>query len=516
MANCDCTYTPSNGSLPTVTSLVTYDGVATCTGFTSGTLNDWITHVSDIVCGIITDIAALSFNMDDISLGTFSGTCINTSGMTNLDEFLTEFEDQFCTLSSTVSSLSLSDVSDTFDLSCLNPSLTSVNTHDTITYLVQYMCLTILGGYIPWLLRSGGDYELPLSQYAKDTVIITDISGAGVASINIDATDYWINAKALEMVSTNIDLVDSSDNYIFIDNDTDNYTITAVGIGAASPTTNGDKICMVRTGVGTVTSSSLIIGYTPIPADLMGDDIGAANLDSSICTSPLENDGSNIILNYNTTNFDVSAGDLILKDGGVNTPAKIASSVFEGSIGLSAVSKWQVQTQGSVENNAVNDKIQLVGDSTSPGNSYYYGTNASGTKGFYGLSTIVALNETDWVKISSAEILQLNTTPIELIAAPGLDNYIIVDHVEFFNDHGGTDYVSNALEFRHTNGSGVKVAADVPQASMQASADAFYHSVSASGVATKNANIVAYVPTANPTTGNGDIYVKLFYKIINR
>lgn len=48
--------------------------------------------------------------------------------------------------------------------------------------------------------------------------------------------------------------------------------------------------------------------------------------------------------------------------------------------------------------------------------------------------------------ITSAEILALNATPKELIAAPGAGKYIVVDEIELFLDYGAAQYAADAGE----------------------------------------------------------------------
>lgn len=221
--------------------------------------------------------------------------------------------------------------------------------------------------------------------FAKDTVTITDISALGVAKVNIDATDYWINATALSMIGTNITpLIDSHDNYIYIDKNTAAYDWTAVAIGAAAPVTNGDKVAMVRTGVGTVTSITNLIGYSPIDSDILEDNsIDATKLTTTICTTPLENDGANIILNYDNDDFDLSAGNLILKAGCIDSTGYLdMAGIAEPSIELSGGSKLQVGVEDSVELDAVTGKIKLVNDAAAPGNLKIYGTTDAGVRGY--------------------------------------------------------------------------------------------------------------------------------------
>jgi hypothetical protein len=120
--------------------------------------------------------------------------------------------------------------------------------------------------------------------------------------------------------------------------------------------------------------------------------------------------------------------------------------------------------------------------------------------------------------VTTAQVLALFTTPIELIAAPGATKFIDIVAV-----HAKLVYVSatytgtNALEFRYTNGSGAKVAADI--------SSTFINTASGTAVSTSkgqeaevvnllNGNVVVAVPTANPAVGDSDIVFTVYYRTI--
>jgi hypothetical protein len=127
------------------------------------------------------------------------------------------------------------------------------------------------------------------------------------------------------------------------------------------------------------------------------------------------------------------------------------------------------------------------------------------------------------VTISSAEILALNTTPKTLVSAGGADTTILVQQIIAKGVGETRPYTgANALEFRYTNGSGVKVSADLPATLINA-ADATTVLGTVSGVATAlvpvaNAAVVAFVPVANPganvsgdDSAEGTIEVTVYY-----
>lgn len=123
--------------------------------------------------------------------------------------------------------------------------------------------------------------------------------------------------------------------------------------------------------------------------------------------------------------------------------------------------------------------------------------------------------------LSPAQVKALFTAPVQLVAplatARGV---IIVDGITCRLAYTGTAYAgANNIEFRYTDASGAKVAADATAAFLNSVASAFYQSNPASGyVAVSGGSgtagrIVACVPTADPTTGNSQLFVTVKYHI---
>ncbi len=119
--------------------------------------------------------------------------------------------------------------------------------------------------------------------------------------------------------------------------------------------------------------------------------------------------------------------------------------------------------------------------------------------------------------LTSAQILALHTTPINLVDAPGTNSLIIVNGITAQLSYRGTAYTgANNLEFRYTDGSGTKVTADMAAAFINSGATAYNH---VAGIITAfapliNKPIVAVVPTANPGAGTGILTIYTQYRII--
>lgn len=119
------------------------------------------------------------------------------------------------------------------------------------------------------------------------------------------------------------------------------------------------------------------------------------------------------------------------------------------------------------------------------------------------------------VTLTSAQILALNTTPIQLVAAPGAGYYISVVEVMALLNYGTTQYTgANNVEIRYTNGSGAKVTGDLASSWLDSSATTAVKAVAAAVTPVANAKIVASVPTANPAAGDSTVTIDIAYRIV--
>ncbi len=120
------------------------------------------------------------------------------------------------------------------------------------------------------------------------------------------------------------------------------------------------------------------------------------------------------------------------------------------------------------------------------------------------------------VTLTTAQLLALNTTPIDLVAAPGAGKYVIVDEVAGFNNHGGTDYAfGGPLSVRYTDESGDEAVTAFPEVAFaEASADAVavQHGIDAIPVA--NAAVVLAADTSDPTLGDGTMTFQVKYRVV--
>lgn len=121
------------------------------------------------------------------------------------------------------------------------------------------------------------------------------------------------------------------------------------------------------------------------------------------------------------------------------------------------------------------------------------------------------------VTLTSAQILALFTTPIQLLPAPGAGYYNDIYSIIALNKFNSVAYTgANALEVRYTDGSGVKATGDLAAAFINAAATRVDKAVGAAvAVVVPNAAIVAAVPTANPAAGNGTITFDIAFRKVS-
>lgn len=142
---------------------------------------------------------------------------------------------------------------------------------------------------------------------------------------------------------------------------------------------------------------------------------------------------------------------------------------------------------------------------------------------FLSLQNVQQYVMTSRVTLTSAQILALHTTPVQLIPQPGNRSVIIVNSVTARLVYGTTTYVgANDVEIRATDGSGVQVAEALPATFLNSVSSGYFTGVGfpsviytpvpgGSGI---NGRIVAAVGTANPTLGNGTLTIVLNYLVV--
>lgn len=124
------------------------------------------------------------------------------------------------------------------------------------------------------------------------------------------------------------------------------------------------------------------------------------------------------------------------------------------------------------------------------------------------------------VTITTAQLLALNATPVELVAAPGAGKANVLEEATFYKA-AGTAYDGIAsgedLSVKYTNGSGAEVAQVETTGFLdQATAQVRHAKAAVAAVApVANAALVAHLLVGEIATGDSDLKVRVRYRIID-
>jgi hypothetical protein len=159
------------------------------------------------------------------------------------------------------------------------------------------------------------------------------------------------------------------------------------------------------------------------------------------------------------------------------------------------------------------DGVRLDNDATAPGNDYFYGTNSAGVKGWYP-KTGTVLETT--LSIPTAQVLTLNATPLQIIAAPGAGYAIEVETAIMELTYNSAAYAT------YTNLQVITDTADMSQfygAFYLAATKTVRVKLTAQGITDKtqiieNKAVFVSVAAGDPTAGDSDIKVYVKYRII--
>lgn len=124
---------------------------------------------------------------------------------------------------------------------------------------------------------------------------------------------------------------------------------------------------------------------------------------------------------------------------------------------------------------------------------------------------------TEVITITTAQLLALNTTPIEIVPAPASGYGIVPISAVLFLDYAGVAYDGIAagedLVFRYTDDSGAIAATVEATGFLDASADAHRHAVfSQLATITPAAALVLHMSSGNIATGTSPLKLKLNYR----
>ena len=123
------------------------------------------------------------------------------------------------------------------------------------------------------------------------------------------------------------------------------------------------------------------------------------------------------------------------------------------------------------------------------------------------------------VTLTPTQLKAMHTTPIALVPAQGAGTVIEVVSIHGKLVFGTAAYTgNNAMEFRQTDGSGVKLSADLPYATfVQAASGTTYglsKSLGTAVIPVANAALVAVTPSANWAAGDSPIVLTVLYRVI--
>ena len=126
--------------------------------------------------------------------------------------------------------------------------------------------------------------------------------------------------------------------------------------------------------------------------------------------------------------------------------------------------------------------------------------------------------------LTTAEILASNTTPIQLVAAPGAGYAIVVQEVISSLDYNSAAYATNTdMEIRYdgsavADGTGAEALMDSLDAILLLTADAVYRTPGLGAgldtALTINKGITAITKTGDPATGNSPLALTVIYRVI--
>lgn len=126
------------------------------------------------------------------------------------------------------------------------------------------------------------------------------------------------------------------------------------------------------------------------------------------------------------------------------------------------------------------------------------------------------------ITITTGQLLALNATPKELVAAPGALKAIIVEELQLMLDYNSIAYSGIAagedLEVRYTNGSGALIATIETTGFLDQTADEYRHVFPVTTAATEsvaNAAVVIALASGEIAAGNSPLKVRVRYRTVD-
>lgn len=147
-----------------------------------------------------------------------------------------------------------------------------------------------------------------------------------------------------------------------------------------------------------------------------------------------------------------------------------------------------------------------------------------GAQPLFGTALRSAVGGFRTVKIPTAQMLALNTTPVQIVPAPGSGLLIVPSLMVatlVFNSAAYSTNSSGASLKYGTAGAGTSVGMTLTQGFLQSSSGTNIQVVQASTTAYSpsnssdvNAPLTLIAATSDPTTGDSDLYVRVYFQIV--
>lgn len=387
---CNCTDSQNNSTtLSGNSSQITWNGAPLCFGINTGdNLNTLLEVFSGLFCRLREQLASSNFTGTRVTV-TVGANTISVPTTTNAQVAIAQIVLILNQLYIDFNALETDDVHQS--AAFVKGDVTSIGTGDHLTVMLNkiiayYDAQLLLTVAYPDFYQNGqlGAWYIPFSE---SLITVTDTSGGGTASVTIGANVLFTDGQRSNMPSTDIDLVDNADNYIYLAQGTTfAYAVSSVGIGGAAPTTTGVHIAKVTTGTGTVAGYSVLIAEYPIDATLIKDgSITKMKLGADVVGDGMKIVANQIVPRLETVNptLKVTATETGVKYGnGLTQDATglIAKLLSTGNLEFSgsSIAVKLYAAIGSILGGA--NGLYLNGDVLNPGADFYYATDSGGTK----------------------------------------------------------------------------------------------------------------------------------------
>jgi hypothetical protein len=120
--------------------------------------------------------------------------------------------------------------------------------------------------------------------------------------------------------------------------------------------------------------------------------------------------------------------------------------------------------------------------------------------------------------MSSAQILNCNSSPIVLVPAPGAGLTILVLSIYAKLDYNSAAYATNTQYVFGYSGGGHSISGSLDGGFLSGAGDRYLYTFCKEGIVSsdtiENRAVVFRVNSGNPTAGNSPVYVTLVYAIV--